>query len=233
MSNNAKNQLLEFCQKQRLDYPRYETFSQTVGVTLLWTSICKFQNMATKSGQHRTKTAAEIESSQKMLENLDDFDIWPTLDTTLEPVRPCERPISQPIVQQEMKEPFEKKVIVVIDAENLPIEIKQKNLPIVYHVFYGYLAKLQAQMEQSYQKFATVHKHKIPLDEATDHLITFTLSQMLINCQIQPKLHIVLICSRDKSAAIQVELLKLHNIEVYHITSKQEFESQLNLVFKI
>lgn len=217
MSFNYKNQLLEYCQKTRRDYPKFNSIQQAQG----WMAECIFQGSRTVSNYHSRKTDAEIEAAGFMINLLQLFQ-------KLESKQPIEQSVKRYTDNQpdnQLAEQYDTKFIVIVDAENVQFEILPLQIPVIFHVFYGYLAKLPEAFIASYEKYATLHTHKIAMNEATDHLITFTLAQLIDKGEIQPEKHTVVICSRDKSAAVQVELLKMQKIKVLHVTSKKELDS--------
>lgn len=238
MAFNYKNQLLEYCQKKRIDYPKFSSTLKLQG----WISECHFQGSTTTSGFHSKKTDAEIEASGFMLNLLQLFQKLETKNFVPKETYGADlgrketygadlgrketygadlRDAGQKVEQQDTK------FIVIVDAENVQFEILPLQIPVIFHVFYGYLAKLPEAFIESYEKYATLHTHKIALNEATDHMITFTLAELIGKGEIQPEKHTVVICSRDKSAAVQTEILKMHKIKVIHVTSKKELDSVL------
>ncbi len=224
MSINSKNQLLEYCQKNRLEFPIFISKQQIQG----WVSECNFMGFKAISSYQPNKRIAEIEAAQLILLQLEQ----PQSDTRMKEQQirnfygeqyPIELP-KQPPIEQKHQFTHDKKFVVLIDAENTPIEIKEVNLPIVYHVFYGFLAKLQQQFVEKYEKYAIIHKHKMAFSEATDHFMTFTIAELIQKGEIAPEKHEVIICSRDQSTAIQIQMLKDKGISAQQVASKRDFE---------
>lgn len=245
-NNNPKNILLELWQKKEIQQP---IFQHSQNAKLEWMSVCFVGNFQTKSAYHMTKSVADCDAASQMLQFVrrknvisiikkqeiqEQIEIKKNISSVSDrtPINQTDSNIpdlnsldsnASNMNYFDLESKIDKKLVVIIDAENTQIDINDIGYPCKAYVFYGYLAALPAKLENSYNEKAIVYKHSLALKESTDHYITFILGQMLAKGEIKKENRIA-ICSRDTSAAIQVTLLQQNGIECCHITSCESFK---------
>jgi len=203
----SKNQLQEYCQKNKIALPVYSFVQQDLN----WICTGKVMDYSATSFPAQNKTEASMIVAKLLLEKLEAEQVAKAnvVEEKASPARPTTSPARPPSLTP----------VVIVDLENMPLKL-DKNENAIFMLFCSSFSTIDF---EKYKQF-NIYKIDSAITEATDHFISYTIGRMVGNKAYQPDKNLFIVCSKDKSSAIVVSLLQKDGFTVFHCRSQNDYD---------
>jgi len=205
---NYKNILQEYCQKNRLAFPRYTTFCTDTYPTRWYGTIELNSVVLPTNTDFTNKTDAEQNLAAAMLAH-----IQPYLQLHQQATQP-QTPRLPLTPRLSTLSPLDQTYNVLIDLENLQPRISHISPNVTVTCFLSTFSTINT----TPYKHCTIVLIDSGLPEAVDHALTFYAASI-------PLEHTVVIVSRDRSSEVLAYLLKSRGQKVLHYKNTADFDT--------
>ncbi len=219
MTQNYKNLLQEYCQRNRIDLPVYSSKECKESG---WYSMVDVAGKLFKTPKSfQTKKAAEqyiAGIAYVSIQKPDNITV-PTVDNFDFPDQLFNDKPDPPKVITD--EPTNLRYIVLCDIENIQPTMSAVKPFVSMNFFQSTYSSVD---KKKYTAYGTVHEVDLAGSDVADHLMTYVGSRL----QYENPNAVFVIVSRDKSSGILAKLLRDDHSQVHHFKNAPDFEAFLS-----
>jgi len=203
-SINYKNKLQEYCQKNKLQMPIYNSYSNGVEV-LEWSSkVTVCDKTYETTNVWRSKKEAEQAVASIAYDDI------------------CTKATPEIIPQPLLNTLTDKTRYIFIDLENIQPNLTDISVP--KENINCFLSTYSSVNADKYKNVSTIHTINFSESDSADYLLTFTAAEISVNAS---KFDEFIIVSRDRKMAILAYILHTKGFDVLHFKRAAEFEAYI------